>query len=224
MNDDKKLIESIVPKEQIIQQRPVNDFQAMLNSIIFYCEIHNRQASKKEIQDYLKVQLDTNFVKYVNESQKLKYNDKKELFELKSIYDIKNIEELKSLIKEKRELGLLEDHQLKTAYKGIEKDLDFLKNEKFVKIIFNHEKKLNVLFYRDMNDIIEKKIVEPNFKDALKELRETWKELDNSIDYGNSNSYLNKKKIFDKFNDNKIQSQNDNNNNINLSKKKRKGK
>ena len=46
-----------------------------------------------------------------------------------------------------------------------------------------------------MNDIIEKKIVEPNFKDALKELRETWKELDNSIDYGNSNSYLNKKKI-----------------------------
>ena len=75
-----------------------------------------------------------------------------------------------------------------------------------------------------MNDIIEKKIVEPNFKDALKELRETWKELDNSIDYGNSNSYLNKKKIFDKFNDNKIQSQNDNNNNINLPKKKRKGK
>ena len=56
------------------------------------------------------------------------------------------------------------------------------------------------------------------------ELRETWKELDNSIDYGNSNSYLNKKKIFDKFNDNKIQSQNDNNNNINLPKKKRKGK
>ena len=220
MNDDKKLIESIVPKEQIIQQRPVNDFQAMLNSIIFYCEIHNRQASKKEIQDYLKVQLDTNFVKYVNESQKLKYNDKKELFELKSIYDIKNIEELKSLIKEKRELGLLEDHQLKTAYKGIEKDLDFLKNEKFVKIIFNHEKKLNVLFYRDMNDIIEKKIDENKFKDALKELRETWKELDNSIDYGNSN----KKKIFDKFNDNKIQSQNDNNNNINLPKKKRKGK
>ena len=128
MNDDKKLIESIVPKEQIIQQTQVNDFQARLNSIIFYCEIHNRQASKKEIQDYLKVQLDTNFVKYVNESQKLKYNDKKELFELKSIYDIKNIEELKSLIKEKNDNIV----KLNKTVKELQSEVTKMKNESSV--------------------------------------------------------------------------------------------
>ncbi len=218
-NDDGKIIESMIiknknPKPKIEQNSKIS----IINSIIDFCKSNKGQATKKEIEKHLNIQINSNFLKNISEYKKLIYSEDKEIFQLHSEYNLRNINDLKSKIRDS-DYGLLEDEQLKTSYLGIEKDLEILKNEKFVKVIFNTEKKINVLFFRDMSDPYEKKITDPRNEEALKEIRKTWNELDTSQITRNTNYYLNKKVRYEGINNNKNQ-----NNVPNSGKKKKKNK
>lgn len=130
----------------------------------------------KEFENFFKNNPD--FLEYLHNSNKLNFDMNKRTFELKSKYDLKNIIQLKQKI-QSLEYGIIEDEELLDSYPGIKSDLNVLKNENFVKQIYNEEKKCNVLFYRDTNDEIEKIIIDPKYENALKELRKIWnKDLD----------------------------------------------
>ena len=191
-NDDGKLIETMIIKDKNPKPKNEQNPKTIINLIINFCNSHNGQAMKKEIEKNLGIQINETFLKYLSEYKKLIYHRDKEIFQLHSEYNLRNKDDLKSKIRDS-DYGLLEDEQLKTSYPGIERDLESLKNEKFVKVIFNSEKKINVLFYRDKSDPYEKKIIDPSNEEALKEIRKTWNELDTSQITRNTNYYLSKK-------------------------------
>lgn len=134
--------------------------QDLLNE---YKDLENYIASNRE------------FFEHLNKTNKIFFDSVKNTLQLKSKYDIKNKEELKEKIKFS-EYGLVEDDELLDSYPGIKNDLEKIKQENFVKVINNDEKKFNVLFYRDCSDKIEQITIDPNYQDALKELRKIWKD------------------------------------------------
>lgn len=216
MVDDGKLIESIIIKDKNPKPKNEQNTKTNINRIIDYCKSHNGQATKNEIEKNLNISINSIFLKHLSEFKKLIYSEDKEIFQLHSEYNLRNINDLKSKIRDS-DYGLLEDEQLKNSYLGIEKDLEILKNQKFVRVIYNTEKKMNVLFFRDMDDPFEKKITDPKNEEALKEIRKTWNELDTSQITRNTNYYLNKKLKPEGINNIKNQ-----NNNVSTSGKKKK--
>jgi hypothetical protein len=112
---------------------------------------------------------------------------------------IRNIDDLINLLKNS-ENGVKIDEDLLSAYNNIEKDIEELKKEKRVRIIsnkiieeknkdFKKEKEKNktfeIMFYRNISDKIEELIINPNFEEAIEELRTIWKKDDLKIKINN---------------------------------------
>ena len=140
------------------------------------CKLEDIAKEYKDFDNFFKNNPD--FLDFFKISNKLNFDLNKRTFELKSKYDIKNMSQLKHKI-QTTEYGIIEDEELFDSYPRIRNDLIILKKENFLKIIYNEEKKCNVLYYRDCADEIEKIIIDPKFDIALKELRKIWnKDLD----------------------------------------------
>ena len=156
------------------------------------CKLEDITREFKDFENFFKNNLD--FSEFLRVSNKLNFDTNKRNFELKSKYDIKNISQLKHKI-QSSDYGILEDEELMDSYPGIRNDLENLNKENFLKIIFNDEKKCNVLFYRDCADEIEKIVIEPKFETALKELRKIWnKDLDFFTNEKVSSTFVKKRK------------------------------
>lgn len=191
---DELLITGMYNIHKTVKQKETKNFKAVLNRMIDYLRLNDGHCSKKELTKHLE-DIDFNskqFLFQISQYPKINYDQKKEIFQLKSEYNIQNIEELKNKIRSS-EFGLLEDPELTDSYPGIKNDLDKLKQEKFAKVIVNNEKNCNVLFYRDMADNIEKIIINPEYESALKELRKIWND-DMSNRFFDSTNYIQKKR------------------------------
>lgn len=179
---DEATITAISSVQRAPRKREVKHFGVNVNRIINILRNNDGKISKAQIQAEMP-DFDFNSKENLNELNKynkIKYDFLREVFLLKSEYNLKNIEDLKNKIKT-TEHGLLEDEILTDSYPGIKVDIEKLKNEKFVKIIYNNEKKCNVLFYRDMADEFEKIIINPEYEEAIKELRKIWTEELNNV-------------------------------------------
>ena len=164
-----------------------------------------RLCSENEMENLLKNELkDQNF--RINEifKNKIKNYEKIEYFNnnffLRKKYKlIRNIDDLINLLKNS-ENGVKIDEDLLSAYNTIEKDIEELKKEKKVRIInnkileeknkdFKKEKEKNktfeIMFYRNISDKIEELIINPNFEEAIEELRTIWKKDDLKIKINN---------------------------------------
>lgn len=168
---------------------------ALINKIINYIRNKGQPCSRKEIiSEFKSSELSIkDLILAINNSQKLKYDDKKDVFELKSKYNISNIEQLKELIKCSSENGIPLDEELKDSYPNIINDLELLKKDNNsnlltnkekekrgnfnLRLIYNEEKKFDVLFYRDLNDPIENILTDKSYYDALTEIRYVFNEL-----------------------------------------------
>ena len=164
-----------------------------------------RFCNENEMEILLKNELkDQNFK--INEifKNKIKNYEKIEYFNnnfyLRKKYKlIRNIDDLINLLKNS-ENGVKIDEDLLSAYNNIEKDIEELKKEKRVRIIsnkiieeknkdFKKEKEKNktfeIMFYRNISDKIEELIINPNFEEAIEELRTIWKKDDLKIKINN---------------------------------------
>ena len=159
------------------------------------------KCSENEMENYLKNELkDINFKINDNFKNKIKNYEKIEYFSnnffLRKKYKlIRNIDDLNNLLKNS-ENGIKIDEDLLSAYNSIKKDIDELKKEKKVRIInnklledknkdFKKEKEKNktfeIMFYRNISDKIEELIINPNYEEAIEELRKIWKKDDLKI-------------------------------------------
>jgi len=159
------------------------------------------KCDENEMESYLKNELKDNNFK-INDifKNKIKNYEKIEYFSnnfyLRKKYKlIRNIDDLNNLLKNS-ENGIKIDEDLLSAYNSIKKDIDELKKEKKVRIInnklledknkeFKKEKEKNktfeIMFYRNISDKIEELIINPNYEEAIEELRKIWKKDDLKI-------------------------------------------
>jgi hypothetical protein len=177
---ERQVFEQMVSKPKVAaEKKDKKNFNAIMNRIINYLRKNEKFCSLTEINRELKdVDLKSNkeFLTFLaTNSQKLKYDERTEIFSLKSKYQIRTIDELKDLIRTS-ENGLPEDEELTDSYPGIRSDLEKLKRDNYVKVITNEEKKFNVLFYRDTADNVEKLLIDNELRDAVVELRRIWKD------------------------------------------------
>jgi len=184
-NNDHKIFDDMISKTTLSHSDKTNPdkYGAMSNRIILYIRQKGSQSLEnvqKELSNNFTIE--NNFLNYINnECPKLKYDLRTKKFELKSKYTIRNKEDLKELIR-KSENGLVEDEELIDSYTGIKRDIEAIKNENYVKVIKNDDTNKNTLFYRDLSNPIELLLIDPNFKEAIEELRIKWK--DESINKG----------------------------------------
>jgi hypothetical protein len=182
-NNDLNLIVNLISKKTQNESIKVDkklSTNSWINITIDYLKAHEGMCTLDELlRDFRDLE---NFIKshneffeVLNKSNKIIFDGYKNTFQLKTKYNLKNIEELKEKIRSS-EFGLPEDDELLDTYHGIKSDLERLKRENFMKVIYNDEKKFNVLFYRDCEDKIEKIIINPEYDLALKELRKIWKD------------------------------------------------
>lgn len=108
------------------------------------------------------------FLEYLRLSGRLYYNEHDGIISLVKKYEIRNKAELINLLK-KEENGLKYDDDLKGAYAEIEKDIEELKKSNLIKTVEQ------VLFYRDIDDPVEKILINPNYQSAISVIREIWK-------------------------------------------------
>jgi hypothetical protein len=197
-SDSKKTIEGLIVKQKpVVEKKEKKNINTKINRIIHYLRIKDKICHMNEISKDIKdldLKTDKEFLDYLaNRSEKLKYDSNTETFSLKSKYGIKNIEGLKDLIRTS-ENGLVEDEELTDTYPGIKGDLDRIKRENYVKVIVNEEKKVNVLFYRDTADKIEKLLINNEYKDAITELRGIWKDINYYAKDEDNTTFLKKRK------------------------------
>ena len=193
MNTDEATI-NFISNNQKPQNAKVVRFIVNVNRILNVLREFDGNCSKKQLAEKLP---DFDFdnkanLEELSQYNRIKYDPVREIFELKSEYNIKNIEDLKQLIKTRKN-GILEDEMLNDSYPGIKNDIEKLKKENIVKVIENTEKKCNVLFYRDMADEFEKIIINPEYQEAICELRKIWKEELNNIPLINTTILYNKR-------------------------------
>jgi hypothetical protein len=183
--NDRDTIMSIASAQKVSSTEKTKDkknYNAVSNRIINLLRTKEKPLTFNEVMKDLKDLLDQKnkqeFIHFISKSNmtKIKFDEKTETFQLKSKYvDMHSIEDLKDKIR-LSEYGILEDEELTDAYPGIRSDLEKLKRENYVKLIYNDEKKVNVLFFRDSSDNIEKLLVDNDYKAAVAELRKVWKE------------------------------------------------
>ena len=180
-NNDFKIVDEIISKTALTVNDKTNPekYSAVVNRIILLLHQKDKpqhiEAIQKEITTF-QIDNNPNFINYVNENcSKIKYDPRTKLFQLKSKYTIRNKDDLKELIR-KSELGIVEDEELIDSYTGIKKDIESLKNENYVKVIKNDDTNKNTLFFRDLNNNIEKLLIDPIFKEAIEELRLKWRD------------------------------------------------
>lgn len=202
MNSDEATINLISNNQKPQKKKVVTSFLVNVNRILSVLREYDGKCSKKQLAEKLP---DFDFDNKANLNElsqynRIKYDPVREIFELKSEYNIKKLEDLKQLIKT-REHGLLEDVMLTDSYPGIVNDIEKLKMEKFVKVIYNNEKRCNVLFYRDMADEFEKIIINPDYEEAINELRKIWNEELNNIAVINDTTLFKKRPRTDEYNE-----------------------
>lgn len=200
MKMDKDLIESMIITQKaptITDKRDRSKYNAILNRIINYIRTKDKACTLNELnRDFPEFEIKQNkdFLIFLKNNNKIKYEDKTDFISLKSKYNIKNIDDLKLLIKTS-EYGVPENEELTDSYPGIKQDIETLKNEKFVKVVHNEEKKENTLYYRDINDPIEMLITDEKLESALEEIRNIWKKgIENFENYEDPKLYIGKKK------------------------------
>lgn len=179
MKKDKDLIMGMVVVQKPVEKKDKKNYNAMINRLINFLRAKDRPCSLSEIQREMKdidFKSNKDFFTFLHKfDNKIKFEEKSEMFLLKSKYILANIEDLKEKIRT-CDNGLLEDEELTDSYPGIRNDIERLKRENYVKVIHNEEKKCNVLFYRDIADKFEKLLTDNEYKSALTELRKIWKE------------------------------------------------
>ena len=180
-NKDKDLFNAMVnvPK-------PINNYgdgvrrgyNPIINKIIKILKKREKALTINELQKEIKeIELRGNkdLFKLINKSEKLRFDERTEIFQLKSKYHLNNIEDLKELIRN-CDTSIIEDEELLDSYIGIKGDLERLKKENYIKEVKNEEKKVNILFYRDNSDKINSILVDPEYKTAIEELRKIWRD------------------------------------------------
>jgi hypothetical protein len=178
--DDKDMIVGLISSQKQVPEKrdSKKNYNAIVNRIINILRNKDHPCSLSELQKEMKDfdLRNKEFLTLVHKyDHKIKFDEKKEIFYLKSKYIMQSIEDLKDKIRSS-EHGLLEDEELTDSYPGIRSDIEKLKRENYVKVIFNGEKNTNVLFYRDSADKFEKLMIDPEYTNAIFELRKIWKD------------------------------------------------
>lgn len=177
---EKDIITNLSKKPKDMSMMPKlsgsNNYKALINKIKDSIRCKGQNVSLSQVKkEYSNVDFNNpEFYQILANSTKVHFNPESEMFELKCKYPIKNLEDLKNLIKSK-ENGIPIDSELEDSYRNIKNDIEVLKLEKSLRIIHNEDKKLDVMFYRDIEDPLEKYIQNADFKDALNEIRNVWK-------------------------------------------------
>lgn len=193
---DKDVITGMVTVQKTVKQDKKN-YNAIVNRIMNILRKKDHPCTSTELQKEIK-DVDFKNKEFLRQlqkyDQKIRYDDKKDMFYLKSKYIMNNIEDLKEKVRVS-EMGLMEDEELTDSYPGIKGDLEKLKRENYVKCVYNSEKQCNVLFYRDLGDKYEKLIIDQEYMEALNELRKIWKDELTYYDTSEKNQYIAKKRL-----------------------------
>lgn len=129
-----------------------------------------------EIESQIKMSLTENedILAIIKESKKkIHYDEGHQRFSLKSLYPIfDRVSLIETLMKSPQ--GIPENQDLFDCYKGIEKDIQHLKEANNLRIIYNpdKDKRFNVLFYKNPADSVENSIqpVEPFLRDLWRSI------------------------------------------------------
>jgi hypothetical protein len=195
--NDKDLVKNLYSTHKVVEPKTKKNVPAIINRMIDYIKKKERPCSLTELQAEIK-ELDLRSKEFLSAlskySEKLKLDERGEMLSLKSKYALYNIEDLKDKIRT-NEYGLLEDEELKDSYPGIKNDIEKLKRENYVKVIYNTDKLCNVLYYRDSSDKFEQKLVQPEFSQAIQELRKIWKDELNYYDVNDKTQVFIKKRL-----------------------------
>jgi hypothetical protein len=190
MHSEKKLTTS--------DRRDPQRYNAIVNRIIENLRKNNHSATLSDLQRVITdfdIKGNKEFINFVkSKCENLRYDDNNDSLLIVSKYQIKNIEDLKEKIKAS-EYGLPENLELEDCYPKIKEDIAKLKKENRIKVIHNEEKKLNVLFYKDKDDPIEKILSDETKSEALKFIRTTWNSIKAHENFEDREKYLGKKQI-----------------------------
>lgn len=112
-----------------------------------------------EIEQIIKINISTkeDLLTIIKDNRKINYDEVEERFSLNKLYPINDritfLDYLKSAPR-----GIPENQDLSDCYRGIEKDIQFLKDQGLIRTIYNtdKDKKFNVLFYKNPDDTAEK--------------------------------------------------------------------
>lgn len=109
----------------------------------------------------------------IKDNRKINFDELQERFSLNRLYDIYDKETLTDVLK-KYPRGIPENQDLFDCYKGVEKDIATLKNQGFIRHIYNSEKdkKFNVLFFKNPDDTAERfsSTISPFVKDLWRSI------------------------------------------------------
>ena len=112
----------------------------------------------------------------IKENRKINFIESQERFSLNRLYDIYDKETLIDTLK-KYPRGIPENQDLFDCYRGVEKDIQTLKSQGFIRHIYNAEKdkKFNVLFYKNHEDTAEtfSTTISPFLKELWKKIPQT---------------------------------------------------
>lgn len=179
-------------------RRDPTKYNAIVNRIIEDLRRNNHHATLFDLQKVITdfdIKGNKDFINFVSlKCENLKYDEITDSLCIISKYQIKNIDDLKEKIKSSQ-YGLPENLELEDCYPKVKEDIEKLKKENRIKVIHNEEKKLNVLFYKDKDDQIEKIISDESKADALKFIRKTWNEIKAHENFEDREKYLGKKMI-----------------------------
>ena len=195
-NSDKELVKNLYSTQKLSEPKTKKNIPSIINRIIDYIKKKDRPCSLTDLQGEIK-ELDLRSKEFTSALskyiEKLKFDERAEMLSLRSKYALSNIEDLKDKIRTS-EFGLLEDEELKDSYPGIKNDIEKLKRENYLKVIYNSDKLCNVLFYRDTSDKFEQKLIQPEFTQAIGELRKIWKDDLNYYDANDKTQVFIKKR------------------------------
>jgi hypothetical protein len=195
--NDKELVKNLYYTQKVTEPKTKKNLPSIINRLIDYIKKKDRPCSLTELQGEIK-EIDLRSKEFLSAlskySEKLKFDERSEMLSLRSKYALSNIEDLKDKIRTS-EFGLLEDEELKDSYPGIKNDIEKLKRENYVKVIYNTDKLCNVLYYRDNSDKFEQKLIQPEYQQAIQELRKIWKDDLNYYDVNDKTQVFIKKRL-----------------------------
>ena len=188
--EDESLINSLYSKKKV-ESNDIDrvHYNTYVNLIIDHIREKERAVTFNEIVKKLKIRENSEFFNYLEQNNtKVLFDKVSKKFSLLTKYAIKDINELRELIKRSVN-GVPEDKELYDSYSGVKNDIELLKYQNAVKSIQNDEKKVNVLFYRERNNEVDKLLIDKNYDEAFLMLRDIWKGLKNYEIYNNSKKY-----------------------------------
>jgi len=147
----------------------------IIHKIIECLRSASRPLLLEEIEQTINMNLSNNedLLAIIRDNRKINYDETQNRYSLRKLY---NISDKDSLIRYLKEVprGVPENQDLFDCYRGIEKDIQHLKQEGYIRVIYNAEKdkKFNVLFYKNPDETVERigKPVEDNLKTIWRSL------------------------------------------------------